>query len=85
MRPRRRVSALRGAVAAWGLIQFVDVLAVTVAVAALPQMLADVGGSAGDAALIATRYVMFFGGLLMFGVRSRPELRVRWCTERIAA
>src|SRR4051794_33819070 len=58
-----------GAVAALCLIQFIDVLGVTVVVTALPDMLADVGGSSGDGALVATGYAMFFGGLLMFGAR----------------
>src|SRR4051794_12455426 len=58
-----------GAVAALCLIQFIDVLGVTVVVTALPDMLADVGGSSGDSALVATGYAMFFGGLLMFGAR----------------
>src|SRR4051812_50226337 len=58
-----------GAVAALCLIQFIDVLGVTVVVTALPDMLADVGGSSGDSALVATGYAMFFCGLLMFGAR----------------
>ena len=56
-------------VAALCLIQFVDVLGVTVVVTALPEMLADVGGSGADGTLVATGYAMFFGGLLMFGAR----------------
>jgi MFS family permease len=57
------------AVVALCLIQFVDVLGVTVVVTALPEMLADVGATAGDATLVATGYAMFFGGLLMLGAR----------------
>ncbi len=56
-------------VAALCLVQFVDVLGVTVVVTALPEMLADVGGSGADGTLVATGYAMFFGGLLMFGAR----------------
>jgi MFS family permease len=56
-------------VAALCLIQFVDVLGVTVVVTALPRMLADVGGTSADGTLVATGYAMFFGGLLMFGAR----------------
>jgi MFS family permease len=56
-------------VAALCLIQFVDVLGVTVVVTALPAMLADVGGASADGTLVATGYAMFFGGLLMFGAR----------------
>lgn len=51
------------------LVQFVDVMGVTVVVAALPDMLDDVGGSADDGSLVATGYAMFFGGLLLLGAR----------------
>lgn len=56
------------------LIQFVDVLGVTVVVTALPPMLADVGGTGADSTLVATGYAMFFGGLLMFGARLGDRL-----------
>src|SRR4029450_10670289 len=65
-RVRTRVGSV---VAALCLVQFVDVLGVTVVVTALPEMLADVGGSGADGTLVATGYAMFFGGLLMFGAR----------------
>jgi MFS family permease len=58
-----------GVVAALCLVQFVDVLGVTVVVTALPQMLSDTGGTSADGTLVATGYAMFFGGLLMFGAR----------------
>ncbi|MGY2067773.1 MFS transporter [Blastococcus sp. SYSU DS0619] len=67
-------SRLGGVVAALCLVQFVDVLGVTVVVTALPPMLADVGGSAADSTLVATGYAMFFGGLLMFGARLGDRL-----------
>src|SRR5581483_9296327 len=51
------------------LIQFVDVLGVTVVVTTLPAMLADVGAPESFAILIATGYAMCFGGLLMLGAR----------------
>jgi MFS family permease len=51
------------------LVQFVDVMGVTVVTAALPDMLADVGGSSADGTLVATGYAMFFGGLLLLGAR----------------
>jgi MFS family permease len=51
------------------LVQFVDVLGVTVMVTALPAMLADLHTSADAASLISTGYAMFFGGLLMLGAR----------------
>src|SRR6201997_2924974 len=51
------------------LVQFVDVLGVTVMVTALPAMLADLRASADAAGLISTGYAMFFGGLLMLGAR----------------
>jgi MFS family permease len=65
----RPASRLIGALGALCLVQFVDVLGVTVVVTALPPMLADVGAAPGDGTLIATGYAMFFGGLLMFGAR----------------
>jgi hypothetical protein len=43
-----------GVVAALRLIQFVDVLGVTVVVTALPRMLTDVGGTSADGTLVAT-------------------------------
>jgi MFS family permease len=51
------------------LVQFVDVLGVTVVVTALPAMLSDLGAPASAAAPLATGYAMFFGGLLMLGAR----------------
>jgi MFS family permease len=51
------------------LIQFVDVLGVTVVVIALPSMLRDLDASAAAAGPVVTGYAMFFGGLLMFGAR----------------
>ncbi|MGY1804147.1 MFS transporter [Blastococcus sp. SYSU D00922] len=63
-----------GVVAALCLVQFVDVLGVTVVVTALPDMLADVGGTSADGSLVATGYAMFFGGLLMFGARLGDRL-----------
>jgi MFS family permease len=50
-------------------VQFVDVLGVTVVVAALPKMLADLGAPASFASLVSGGYAMFFGGLLMLGAR----------------
>jgi MFS family permease len=64
--PARRVGL---GVASLCLVQFIDVLGVTVVVAALPVMLTDLDGSAEAGSLIATGYAMFFGGLLMFGAR----------------
>jgi len=51
------------------LVQFVDVLGVTVIVTALPTMLADLRAPADAASLISAGYAMFFGGLLMLGAR----------------
>jgi MFS family permease len=56
-------------VASLCLVQFVDVLGVTVMVTALPAMLADLHASPDAASLISAGYAMFFGGLLMFGAR----------------
>jgi MFS family permease len=59
----------RGSVLTLCLVQFVDVLGVTVVVTALPSMLSDLGASAADAIPVVTGYAMFFGGLLMLGAR----------------
>src|SRR5450755_69089 len=57
------------AVGALCLVQFVDVLGVTVVVTALPVMLADLGAPPSSGSLVVTAYAMFFGGLLMLGAR----------------
>lgn len=75
----RRAAAMWAAVSALCLIQFVDVMSVTVVVTALPPILADVGGSAGDSVLISASYAMFFGGLLMFGARLGDRFGHRTC------
>ena len=51
------------------LVQFVDVLGVTVVITALPSMLSGLGASSSAAPLVVTGYAMFFGGLLMLGAR----------------
>jgi MFS family permease len=51
------------------LVQFIDVMGVTVVVTTLPSMLNDVGAPGSFGSLIATGYAMFFGGLLMLGAR----------------
>ncbi len=51
------------------LVQFTDVLGVTVVVTALPRMLRDLHSSPAAGSLIATGYAMFFSGLLMLGAR----------------
>ncbi len=57
------------AVAALCLVQFIDVLGVTVVVTALPSMLSSLHASQSASTLVATGYAMFFGGLLMLGAR----------------
>ncbi len=70
MPPHDPSTRRRAAVATLCLVQFVDVLGVTVVVAALPAMLADTGsGYPTDGALISTGYATLFGGLLVFGSR----------------
>ena len=49
------------------LVQFMDVLGVTVVVTSLPAMLASLHAPDSLGSLIATGYAMFFGGLLMLG------------------
>jgi MFS family permease len=62
-------SRLPAAVAALCLVQFMDVLGVTVVVTALPAMLSSLHAAQSDSTLIATGYAMCFGGLLMLGAR----------------
>jgi MFS family permease len=57
------------AVAALCLVQFIDVLGVTVVVTSLPSMLSSLHASQSYSTLVATGYAMFFGGLLMLGAR----------------
>lgn len=57
------------AVGALCLVQFVDVMGVTVVVTALPTMLTDLHAPASSATTVSTGYAMFFGGLLMLGAR----------------
>jgi MFS family permease len=64
---RRR--QLLAAVTALCLVQFTDVLGVTVVVTALPSMLASLHAPQSASTLIATGYAMFFGGPLMLGAR----------------
>ncbi|GAA4076879.1 MFS transporter [Actinomadura miaoliensis] len=70
---------VRGAVAALCLVQFVDVMGVTVVLTVLPRMLADVGAAPSGGTLVATGYAMFFGGLLMFGARLSDRIGYRRC------
>jgi len=69
-----RPRAVRMGVVSLCLVQFVDVLGVTVIVTALPAMLADLRAPAGAASLISAGYAMFFGGLLMLGARLGDRL-----------
>lgn len=64
-----RPRSVRTGVVSLCLVQFVDVLGVTVIVTALPAMLADLRAPADAASLISAGYAMFFGGLLMLGAR----------------
>jgi MFS family permease len=57
------------AVTALCLVQFMDVLGVTVVVTALPSMLASLRAAQAYSTLVAAAYAMFFGGLLMLGAR----------------
>lgn len=77
--PTRLTLRVWGVVVALCLIQFVDVMGVTVIVTTLPKMLSDVGATAADGTLVATAYAMFFGGLLMFGARIGDRVGHRRC------
>ena len=68
------VRGVRLGVVSLCLVQFVDVLGVTVVVTALPVMLADLHAPAEAASLISAGYAMFFGGLLMLGARLGDRL-----------
>ena len=68
--PARRVGV---AVTSLCLVQFMDVLGVTVVVTSLPAMLASLHAPDSLGSLIATGYAMFFGGLLMLGARLRDR------------
>jgi MFS family permease len=65
-REYRRVSVAVGSLC---LVQFMDVLGVTVVITSLPSMLSDLHAPQSFGSLIATGYAMFFGGLLMLGAR----------------
>ena len=67
--PTGRPPGVGVAVVSLCLVQFVDVLGVTVVVTSLPAMLASLHAPPSYAGLIATGYAMFFGGLLMLGAR----------------
>ena len=69
VQPSRRAAGVGVAVVSLCLVQFVDVLGVTVVVTSLPAMLASLHAPQSYASLIATGYAMFFGGLLMLGAR----------------
>ncbi|MGY1772623.1 MFS transporter [Blastococcus sp. SYSU D00813] len=51
------------------LVQFVDVLGVTVVVTALPRMSADLAAGPAEATAVVTAYATAFGGLLLIGAR----------------
>jgi MFS family permease len=65
----QRAPGTGAAVLSLCLVQFVDVLGVTVVITSLPAMLASLHAPASYASLIATGYATFFGGLLMLGAR----------------
>ncbi|WP_271175579.1 MFS transporter [Leifsonia poae] len=58
-------AARRGAVVLLCAVQFVDVLGVTSATTAVPEIRKGVGGTEASASLIIASYAMFFGGLLV--------------------
>lgn len=78
--PDRRRSS-KTAVAALCLVQAVDVLGVTVLIAALPSILAGLHAPASMAGVLATSYAMAFGGLLMLGARLGDRLGHRRVLE----
>src|SRR4051794_20479193 len=63
------MSDRRGTVLTLCLVQFVDVLGVTVVITALPSILAEFGAASAAITPVVTGYAMFFGGLLVLGAR----------------
>jgi MFS family permease len=63
------------------MVQAVDVLGVTVLIAALPSILASLRAPASMAGALATSYAMAFGGLLMLGARLGDRLGPRRVLE----
>ncbi|MFI5707082.1 MFS transporter [Kribbella sp. NPDC051620] len=59
----------RGRLVALCTVQVVDVMGVTVVVSALPRMLAELGGSAGQAGLLVPVYAVGFSSLLLLSAR----------------
>ena len=51
------------------LVQFIDVMGVTVVLTALPVILRDLDLQAPAAVLVSTSYAVLFGGFLMVGAR----------------
>jgi MFS family permease len=72
-------TGVRGTVVALCLIQFMDVMSVTVVLTTMPKMLADVGAPPAGATLVSASYAMFFGGMLMFGARLGDRAGYRRC------
>jgi MFS family permease len=75
-RPPRGTAA---AVSALCLVQFIDVMCVTIVVTTLPRMLTDIKATPGNSTVVATAYAMFFGGLLMLGARLGDRYGHRRC------
>ncbi len=69
MEAARRARGSAAALTALCLVQFIDVLGVTVVVTALPRMLASLHASPSAGSGVSAGYAMFFGGLLMLGAR----------------
>lgn len=68
-RDRQLRSRPRQAIGALCLVQFVDVLGVTVVITALPAMLRGLHAAPAASGVLVTGYAMSFGGLLMLGAR----------------
>jgi MFS family permease len=67
--PARRVRTARWAVVSLCGVQFVDVLGVTAAIAAIPAIIRGLSAPPETTGLLATVYAAFFGGLLVLGSR----------------
>lgn len=61
--------AVRRAVTVLCMVQFIDVMGVTVVLTALPVILRDLGLPDSAATVVSTSYAVLFGGFLMLGAR----------------
>jgi MFS family permease len=69
MKNASAVTPSRATIGVLCLVQFVDVLGVTIVITSLPAMLSTLHARPSAAAIVVAAYAMWFGGLLMLGAR----------------